>query len=134
MASLVRELPLGLKHGGAGVWTPRERRVKIQKLSVAKNMNFARGLGFGLHASVAPVRTSFARASATTEKPICREFKGSFVEELRFQAMRLQLKEPANAASVEEYLKFLVNSKQVYETMEAIILHSSHPSSESHLD
>lgn len=105
---------------------------------------FGRGLGFGLNATRAPLslnsRNLAARAwSAGMEQPMFRylgEIKG-FVDELRFQAMRLHAKEQADervakrGPSVEVYLKFLVDSKKVYETMEAIIMNSSHPSCES---
>jgi len=96
----------------------------------------AKGLGFGVNASRvrSPNGVARARSSAAAEKPMFRrlgDFKG-FVEELRFQAMRLHTKEPANGASVEEYLKFLVDSKKVYETMEAIVMNSSHPACKSH--
>lgn len=148
MATLVGELP---KHGTAGAWSvsaPRDGKRLCQNVSVKMfpekmgfggSSVFAKGLGFGVNASSrAPLRRSAsrngvvrARFSAAIEKPMyLGEFKG-FVEELRFQAMRLRMKEQANGASVEEYLKFLVDSKKVYETMEEIVMNFSHPSCES---
>lgn len=55
------------------------------------------------------------------------EFK-DFVEELCFQVMRLYIEEQGNLQVfkfvffVEEYLKFLVVSKMVYEMMEVIVI------------
>ncbi|XP_024381705.1 uncharacterized protein [Physcomitrium patens] len=155
MATLVVELALALKHGG-----PREKSL-CQNCSIkARNQGhvrpipcknktgfcgsglFGQELGFAANASKAfscsISRYSALRASlsATTEKRrfrILDKFKG-FVEELRFQAMRLHVKEQTKehiakrGHSTEEYLKFLVDSKMVYETMKAIVMDSSHPS------
>ena len=160
MGTLVGELTLALKHGEASALRDRSlcpsasiksrRPVHLQSMVCHKNMGFrgcgvlGKGLGFGLNVTRAPLSSSSrnwaARArSAAMGNPMFSylgEFKG-FAEELRFQAMRLHAKEQAServakrGPSVESYLKFLVNSKRVYETMEAIITNSSHPSCES---
>jgi len=142
MATLVGDLPLALKHGPRA-WSSERCCANVSVRIVPKRMGFrgsgvlAKGLGFGVKASRVPDRHGFARAraSAAAEIPMCSclgELQG-FVEELRFQAIRLHTREPENEASVEEYLKFLADSKMVYETMEAIVvLNSSHPACELH--
>lgn len=86
--------------------------------------------------------------SATTaaEKPKKRypgEAKG-FVEEMRFVAMKLHTKDQAKEGekepqgqpiarwdpSVEGYLKFLVDSKLVYDTLEGIVEKAAFPECE----
>lgn len=85
-------------------------------------------------------------AATTAEKPKKRypgEAKG-FVEEMRFVAMKLhtrdqakegekEVKEPEERSvakwepSVDGYLKFLVDSKLVYDTLERIVEDSAFP-------
>ncbi|KAH7282469.1 hypothetical protein KP509_35G031700 [Ceratopteris richardii] len=86
------------------------------------------------------------RASATSEKRKAfypGEEKG-FVEEMRFVAMKLHRKDQSSEGekeaepddkpiakwepSVEGYLRFLVDSKAVYDTMESIVQEAPHPS------
>lgn len=157
MATLVGEL---LNHGGASASASASRQRSVcrsasiisrgqahvgftQRMGFRGCGVFGKGLGFGLNAARAPLssisRNLGARArAAAMEQPMFRyfgEFKG-FVEELRFQAMRVHATEQAGergakrGPSVEGYLRFLVDSKKVYETMEAIITNSSHPSYE----
>ncbi|KAG0612674.1 hypothetical protein M758_6G044900 [Ceratodon purpureus] len=156
MATLVGELALAVKDGGASAARERalcrgglvESRSRVHvgagvKMGFQGCGVFGRGLGFGMSVARVPLgsrsRNLGPRArSAGMKQPMFRylgEFKG-FVEELRFQAMRLHAKEQVDeqavkrGSSVEGYLKFLVDSKKVYETMEAIITNSSHPSYE----
>lgn len=82
-------------------------------------------------------------AATTAEKPKKRypgEAKG-FVEEMRFVAMKLHTKDQAKEGEkepqgqpiarwdprVEGYLKFLVDSKLVYDTLERIVEKSAYP-------
>ena len=97
-----------------------------------------------------PMKASNVVVSATTaEKPKKRypgEAKG-FVEEMRFVAMRLhtkdqakegekEVKQPEERAvakwepSIDGYLRFLVDSKLVYDTLEEIIQKAPIPSCE----
>lgn len=83
------------------------------------------------------------RAAATAEKPKKNypgEAKG-FVEEMRFVAMRLHTKDVAKEGkkepdaqpigkwepTIESYLKFLVDSKVVYDTLEDIVQKATYP-------
>eukprot|EP00250_Pteridium_aquilinum_P004467 c14671_g1_i1 orf=206-1051(+) len=87
-----------------------------------------------------------ARAAATAEKRKAfypGEDKG-FVEEMRFVAMKLHRKDQSSEGekaaeaddkplakwepSIAGYLKFLVDSKAVYDTMETIVQEAPHPS------
>lgn len=95
-------------------------------------------------------KSSVVGVSATTaEKPRKRypgEAKG-FVEEMRFVAMKLHTKEQAKEGekevkepeerpvakwepTVDGYLRFLVDSKLVYDTLEGIIEKAAFPSCE----
>jgi len=80
-------------------------------------------------------------SAATAKKPRPGEKKG-FVEEMRFVAMRLHTKDQAPKEGGQEaapqpfqkwqptkegYLKFLVESKEVFQTMEDIVQEASHP-------
>ncbi|KAJ6747276.1 HEME OXYGENASE 1 CHLOROPLASTIC-RELATED [Salix koriyanagi] len=87
-----------------------------------------------------PLKTATAVSATTAEKPKKRypgEAKG-FVEEMRFVAMKLHTREQAKEGekevkekeeeavrkwepSVDGYLKFLVDSKLVYDTLEGIV-------------
>ncbi|RDX98055.1 Heme oxygenase 1, chloroplastic [Mucuna pruriens] len=102
----------------------------------------------GLASGFCGVRAAMPRkaviVSATTaEKPKKGEPKG-FVEEMRFVAMRLhtrdqakegekEVKQPEEKAvtkwdpTIQGYLKFLVDSKVVYDTLEAIVQEAPHP-------
>lgn len=141
MATLVGEL--ARRAGCAAASAPREKslcaikpRSQVQVRRGFRGSDvFGKELGLGLNTTRAPL----LRNLAAMGKPLFRcmgEFQG-FVEEVRFQAIRLhakdQAKEPVakRGPSVEEYLKFLVDSNKVYETMEAIVTNSSHPSCES---
>ncbi|OVA07784.1 heme oxygenase-like [Macleaya cordata] len=90
-----------------------------------------------------PSKTAVISAT-TAEKPKKRypgEGKG-FVEEMRFVAMKLHTKDQAREGekepqgqplmkwepSIEGYLKFLVDSKLVYDTLETIVQKAVHPS------
>lgn len=85
-------------------------------------------------------------AATTAEKPQKRypgEAKG-FVEEMRFVAMKLHTKDQAKEGEkepqgqpiarwdpkVEGYLKFLVDSKLVYDTLERIVEKAAYPECE----
>eukprot|EP00262_Sarcandra_glabra_P005585 TRINITY_DN17307_c0_g1_i1.p1 TRINITY_DN17307_c0_g1~~TRINITY_DN17307_c0_g1_i1.p1 ORF type:complete len:288 (+),score=43.76 TRINITY_DN17307_c0_g1_i1:121-984(+) len=92
-----------------------------------------------------PVRNKSVIVSATTaEKPKKRypgEAKG-FVEEMRFVAMKLHTRDQAKEGekesnaqpiakwepSIQGYLRFLVDSKVVYDTLETIVQKAAHPS------
>lgn len=95
-----------------------------------------------------PKKSRMVVVSATTaaEKPKKRypgEAKG-FVEEMRFVAMKLHTKDQAREGekepqgqpvakwepSVEGYLKFLVDSKLVYDTLERIVEKAAFPECE----
>ncbi|KAJ4837669.1 Heme oxygenase 1, chloroplastic [Turnera subulata] len=93
-----------------------------------------------------PLRASVVVAATTAEKPKKRypgEAKG-FVEEMRFVAMRLHTREQAKEGekvaekpeekaipkwepSVDGYLRFLVDSKLVYDTLEEIVEKAAFP-------
>lgn len=87
--------------------------------------------------------TLVVRAAATAEKPrkpYPGEAKG-FVEEMRFVAMKLHTRDVAKEGekepdsqpigkwepTIEGYLKFLVDSKLVYDTLENIVQKASNP-------
>jgi heme oxygenase len=118
---------------------------------------FGRVLGFGVvetpSASISARCGARASSSAEApEKPKQQRYPGEnkgFVEEMRFVAMRLHTKDQAKEGekekpadvqpvgkwepTVEGYLKFLVDSKKVYDTMETIVAKASHPSCKFHL-
>lgn len=106
----------------------------------------------GLPAGVRGVRAIMPRkavivSAATAETPKKKGESKGFVEEMRFVAMRLhtrdqakegekEVKQPEEKAvtkwdpTVEGYLKFLVDSKVVYDTLEDIVQEAPHPSCE----
>jgi heme oxygenase len=93
-----------------------------------------------------PLKNTAVVAATTAEKPKKRypgEAKG-FVEEMRFVAMKLHTREQAKEGekevkekeeeavrkwepSIDGYLKFLVDSKLVYDTLEEIVEKASFP-------
>ena len=96
-------------------------------------------------ATVMPRRAAVIVSAATAETPKKKGESKGFVEEMRFVAMRLhtrdqaregekEVKQPEEKAvtkwdpSVEGYLKFLVDSKLVYDTLEKIVQEAPHPS------
>eukprot|EP01018_Ginkgo_biloba_P010886 Gb_21799 [translate_table: standard] len=102
-----------------------------------QELNYGRGTSMGM---------LIVRAAATAEKPKKRypgEAKG-FVEEMRFVAMKLHTKDVAKEGekepdaepigkwepTIEGYLKFLVDSKLVYDTLEKIVQKATHPACE----
>ncbi|XP_024386598.1 DUF21 domain-containing protein At1g55930, chloroplastic [Physcomitrium patens] len=121
-------------------------RVHVRSSSSNEKVGFrgcgmlGKGLGFVVNATRISLSSTSSNLTARARSyaignPMFRhssEFK-DFVEELRFQATRLHIEEQGNsqvfksASSAEEYLKFLVVSKMVYETMEVIVINSSHP-------
>ncbi|KAJ1685298.1 hypothetical protein LUZ63_016688 [Rhynchospora breviuscula] len=80
-------------------------------------------------------------AATTTEMPK-KQSKGGFVDEMRAVAMKLHTRDQAREGekepqgppvvkwepSINGYLRFLVDSKLVYDTLEAIIEKAPHPS------
>lgn len=93
--------------------------------------------------SLTSKKINVVSATAAEQKPKKRypgEAKG-FVEEMRFVAMKLHTKDQAKEGekepqgkpvakwepSVEGYLKFLVDSKLVYDTLEGIIVKAEYP-------
>nr|AEI69730.1 heme oxygenase 1 [Glycine max] len=99
----------------------------------------------GVRATVMPRRAAVIVSAATAETPKKKGESKGFVEEMRFVAMRLhtrdqaregekEVKQPEEKAvtkwdpSVEGYLKFLVDSKLVYDTLEKIVQEAPHPS------
>ena len=104
----------------------------------------------GLPAGVRGLRATMPRkavivSAATAETPKKKGESKGFVEEMRFVAMRLhtrdqaregekEVKQPEEKAvtkwdpTVEGYLKFLVDSKVVYDTLEDIVREAPHPS------
>ncbi|KAG0590405.1 hypothetical protein M758_1G092800 [Ceratodon purpureus] len=117
-----------------------------QKVDLRSSNVFGRILGFGVEAPSTSTSSFSVRASSVApEKSKSRpgEKKG-FVEEMRFVAMKLhtrdQSKEGEKEADVQPvgqwkpsipgYIKFLVDSKKVYDTMETIVEKASHPSYE----
>ncbi|KAL5729609.1 heme oxygenase (biliverdin-producing, ferredoxin) [Ranunculus cassubicifolius] len=84
-------------------------------------------------------------SAATTETPNKKRYPGEkkgFVEEMRFVAMKLHTKDQSKEGekeadvqpimkwepSLEGYLRFLVDSKLVYDTLETIVQKASYPS------
>ncbi|XP_019437504.1 PREDICTED: heme oxygenase 1, chloroplastic-like [Lupinus angustifolius] len=124
-------------------------------LSQFVSSSIPRNLSVQFHVSSLPRRVSVSAvpmngvivASTTAEKSKKRnpgESKG-FVEEMRFVAMRLHTKDQAKEGekevkqpeektvakwepSVDGYLKFLVDSKLVYDTLEKIVQEPAYPS------
>lgn len=104
----------------------------------------------GLPSEVRGLRATMPRktvivSAATAETPKKKGESKGFVEEMRFVAMRLhtrdqakegekEVKQPEEKAvtkwdpTVEGYLKFLVDSKVVYDTLEDIVQEAPHPS------
>lgn len=93
---------------------------------------------------MAPLKSVIVSA-ATTETPNKKRYPGEkkgFVEEMRFVAMKLHTKDQAKEGekeadvqpimkwepSVQGYLRFLVDSKLVYDTLETIVQKASFPS------
>lgn len=80
-------------------------------------------------------------AAATTDMPK-KQAKGEFVDEMRAVAMKLHTKDQAKEGekkpesppvakwepSINGYLRFLMDSKLVYDTLEAIVQKAPHPS------
>lgn len=156
MATLVGEMALPRKHGGGACGksicqnlNPKPRSQGQVRMGFQTRGVFRKELGlvFGLNArrslqrlpsrNLTPTATKSAAIETLNPKPLLRargEFQG-FMDELRFQAMRSHAKKEQQANehdhSVEGYLKFLVDSKKVYETMEDIVKNSSHRSCES---
>lgn len=91
--------------------------------------------------SVVVVRSSATTETANNKKRYPGEKKG-FVEEMRFVAMKLHTKDQAKEGekeadvqpimkwnpSLHGYLRFLVDSKLVYHTLETIVQKASYPS------
>jgi hypothetical protein len=97
-----------------------------------------------------PLKMAVVVSATTAETPRKRypgESKG-FVEEMRFVAMKLHTKDQAKegekevkepeerpvakwAPSIDGYLRFLVDSKLVYDTLEGIVQEAAFPSCES---
>lgn len=91
--------------------------------------------------SVVVVRSSATTETANNKKRYPGEKKG-FVEEMRFVAMKLHTKDQAKEGekeadvqpimkwnpSLHGYLRFLVDSKLVYHTLETIVQNASYPS------
>lgn len=92
-----------------------------------------------------PRKAVIVSATTAAERPKRKGESKGFVEEMRFVAMRLhtrdqakegekEVKQPEEKAvtkwdpTVEGYLKFLVDSKVVYDTLENIVLEPPHPS------
>ncbi|XP_024393106.1 heme oxygenase 1, chloroplastic [Physcomitrium patens] len=123
-------------------------RTRISQKADHRSSNyFGRVLGFGVEAPNTSTSSFSIRASsAAAEKAKARypgEKKG-FVEEMRFVAMKLHTKDQSKEGekeadvqpigqwqpTIEGYLKFLVDSKEVYDTMETIVQKAAHPSYE----
>lgn len=89
-------------------------------------------------------RVMVVKAAVAAEKPSKKRYPGEakgFVEEMRFVAMKLHTKDQAKEGkkeadanpvgkwepTVEGYLKFLVDSKLVYDTLEKIVDKAAYP-------
>ncbi|KAF8400645.1 hypothetical protein HHK36_013944 [Tetracentron sinense] len=131
----------------------KTRKVRTTFISVSlKNSNFQSGVWrrkcFVQRSSRGtvdmPFNTVVVVSATTAEKPKKRypgEAKG-FVEEMRFVAMKLHTRDQAKEGekepegqpvakwqpSIEGYLRFLVDSKLVYDTLETIIEKAAYPS------
>jgi heme oxygenase len=105
-------------------------------------LNFPKKINF-FQISLTPIKPNSFRVSATVAEKQRKE--KSFVEEMRFVAMKLHTKEQAKEGekeikepqekgvfkwepSVDGYLKFLVDSKLVYDTLEDIVKDATFPS------
>jgi len=126
-------------------------RISSPKVDLRSTNFFGRVLGFGVvDAPSTSTSSGFAvrASSSTAEKGDKKarfpgESKG-FVEEMRFVAMKLHTKDQSKEGekeadvqpvgqwqpSMKGYLKFLVDSKLVYDTMESIVEKAAHPSCE----
>ncbi|TKY73177.1 Heme oxygenase 1 [Spatholobus suberectus] len=109
-----------------------------------RSVFLATGLPAGFRGARAAMPRKAVIVSATTaEKPKKKGESKGFVEEMRFVAMRLhtrdqakegekEVKQPEEKAvtkwdpSIEGYLKFLVDSKVVYDTLENIVQEAPH--------
>lgn len=120
-----------------------------QKVELRTSSLLGRILGFSVDTPSTSSSRFVVRAgaeSAAPEKPISKtkypgENKG-FVEEMRFVAMKLHTKDQSKEGekqaevqpvakwepSMDGYIKFLVDSKKVYDVMETIVAKASHPS------
>ncbi|KAK9101992.1 hypothetical protein Sjap_019246 [Stephania japonica] len=102
------------------------------------------GVGRGGGVLKMPFKSAIVSATTAAEKPKKRypgEAKG-FVEEMRFVAMKLHTRDQAREGekepegppikkwdpSIDGYLKFLVDSKVVYDTLEGIVGKAVYPS------
>lgn len=91
-----------------------------------------------------PVGVISATASSAAETPQKKRYPGEakgFVEEMRFVAMKLHTRDQAKEGekepdtqplatwepTVEGYLRFLIDSKLVYDTLETIVEEATHP-------
>ncbi|CAM6082795.1 unnamed protein product [Calypogeia fissa] len=129
--SVLGALRVQQSHGLADFGILQKSRVGLGNSSV--------GVGVVVRAgpeSATPVKPS------SNKKKYPGEAKG-FVEEMRFVAMKLHTKDQSKEGekedkeiqpvakwqpTVEGYLKFLVNSKKVYDTLEEIVQTAVHPS------
>ena len=116
-----------------------------QKVDLRSSNVFGRVLGFEVDVPSTSTSSFAVRASSVAPEKSKNRYPGEkkgFVEEMRFVAMKLhtkdQSKEGEKEADVQPvgqwkptipgYIKFLVDSKKVYDTMEAIVDKASHPS------
>lgn len=121
-----------------------------QKVDLRSSNVFGRVLGFGVDVPSTSTSSFSVRASSVAREKSKNRYPGEkkgFVEEMRFVAMKLHTKDQSKEGekeadvqpvgqwkpSIPGYIKFLVDSKKVYDTMESIVEKASHPSCEFHL-
>ncbi|KAJ9163107.1 hypothetical protein P3X46_022812 [Hevea brasiliensis] len=118
----------------------------FQSIFIPKRVSFQFQFPLSLRIVNMPMKAAAVVSATTAEKPKKRypgEAKG-FVEEMRFVAMKLHTREQAKEGekevekpeeqavpkwepSVEGYLRFLVDSKLVYDTLESIVEKPAYP-------
>jgi hypothetical protein len=118
-----------------------------QKVDLRSSNVFGRVLGFGVDVASTSASSFSVRASSVAPEKSKNRYPGEkkgFVEEMRFVAMKLHTKDQSKEGekeadvqpvgqwkpSIPGYIKFLVDSKKVYDTLETIVEKASHPSCE----
>lgn len=129
----------------AHFWTRVSQKLDLRSANV-----FGRVLGFGVDVASTSTSSFSVRASSVAPEKSKNQYPGEkkgFVEEMRFVAMKLHTKDQSKEGekkadvqpvgqwkpSITGYVRFLVDSKKVYDTMETIVEKASHPSCESRL-
>lgn len=132
---------LRVQSHGLGSSRPSEGEFGAQKSS-SNHCAGGRGASVGAGVVRAGPESATPVKPSSNKKRYPGEAKG-FVEEMRFVAMKLHTKDQSKEGekedkdvqpvskwepSIDGYLKFLVNSKKVYDTLEEIVATAAHPS------